>query len=125
YAWEQGQVRFGVTDLPDDFQTRQYGAAVEMLRRIQRWVTRGADRVMTPSEYLKGIARQWGIASEKITVIPNAVSDLPPFSNPNVQTLASRAPTITTAGRFLPWKGIRELIAALPSIRQQAPNATL
>ncbi|TAL19986.1 glycosyltransferase [Patescibacteria group bacterium] len=122
YAWEQGQNRFSVSDSLDDFQNRRYGPRVELLRQIEHFVARRATRILTPSRYLAGIVARWGITDEKITVVPNAV-EMPtaaPFSS-----LSSRLPTVVTAGRLLPWKGMRELVAAMPGVREVVPGATL
>ncbi|TAK04893.1 glycosyltransferase family 1 protein [Patescibacteria group bacterium] len=125
YAWEQGQSRHGVTDLLDPFQSKRYAAGVERLRRIQRFVVRRASRVVTPSHYLAGIVRQWGVPETRVRVVENAVDahGLPPAAD--AAALAARAPEILSAGRFLPWKGMAQLVAALPAIRARVPGARL
>src|SRR3989344_2921400 len=72
YAWEQGIQRFGVRDLLDDFLNKKYSWRVEGLRRIETFVARRAHRVITPSHYLKGVVRHWGVSEKNVAVIPNA-----------------------------------------------------
>ena len=82
------------------------------------------DAVIVPSEYLQRLVIGWGIPPEKTRVIYNA----PPAPE---QPVASRSqiraelgwddrPTLLTAARLQPWKGIDHLLAALselPDIR--------
>lgn len=125
YAWEQGQSRYGVTDLLDLFQEKRYGGAVERLRRIQRFVVRRAARVVTPSRYLAGIVRQWGVPEARVRVVENAVDAHGLPLAPDAAALAARPPEIVSAGRFLPWKGMAQLVVALPAIRARVPGAHL
>ncbi|MEK7072842.1 MAG: glycosyltransferase family 4 protein [Patescibacteria group bacterium] len=125
YAWEQGQSRYGITDLLDVFQTKRYVLAVERLRRIQRFVVRRAMRVVTPSHYLAGIIQQWGIPETRIRVVENAVDAHGLFAAPDATALQTRSPEIVSAGRFLPWKGMAQLVAAMPAIRARVPGARL
>lgn len=125
YAWEQGQSRYGVTDLLDAFQTKRYASAIERLRRVQRFVVRRAKRVVTPSHYLAGIVQQWGVSESRIRVVENAVEAHGLSAAPDAAALASRAPEIVSAGRFLPWKGMVQLVAAMPAIRVRVPGARL
>lgn len=121
YAWEQGVQRAGITQSLDAFvRTPHVPLFVQMLRTIQTFVARHARAVIVPSEYLKGIVIAWGIDPKKIEVIYNAVSidkELP------ARTLPPH--TILSAGRLVPWKGMRELIDALVLVRVEVPDATL
>ena len=74
YAWEQGQQRFGVSQMLDEFvRTKQTSLFVRILQKIQTRVARSSTRIIVPSEYLKNIVAAWGIPNEKIEVIYNAV----------------------------------------------------
>ncbi len=125
YAWEQGQARFGVRVLLDAFQNARYGAAVEALRLLQRFVIRRAVFVITPSRYLAGIVSGWAVPAARIAVVENAVEEHGFAPAPDAGGFAGRAPLIVSAGRFLPWKGMRELVAAMPAIRAREPEARL
>lgn len=113
YAWEQGVLRFGVTDDVDAFQKKQYGGAVGMLRRIEAFVVRRALRVIVPCKYLKGMVEGWGVYGNRVNVIYNAAA-LPavvPVHKPAGERW------IVTAGRLVPWKGmsaLADVIAAIP-----------
>lgn len=124
YAWEQAQARFGVRTMLDAFQATRSGAAVERLRRVQRFTVRRAARVVTPSRYLAGIVARWGVSASRVRVVENAVhaAAVPP---PDADALAARTPEIVSAGRFLPWKGMAQLVAAMPAIRARVPDARL
>ncbi|MDE2021702.1 MAG: glycosyltransferase family 4 protein [Patescibacteria group bacterium] len=121
YAWEQGRQRFGVAEPLDEFvKTRRVSFSVRMFRRIQTRVARNATRVIVPSGYLKGIVAAWGIPSEKIEVIYNAVALEEPGVVPEAVAKLPR-PLVVTAGRLVPWKHIDGIIDALADI----PEASL
>jgi glycosyltransferase involved in cell wall biosynthesis len=127
YAWEQGVQRFGVRELPDEFQGRRYGARIAILRWIQRRVARMADKVIVPSEYLKRMVVGWGVTPERISVIPNAVTP--------IQSLGSREQArkelnicgniLVSVGRLVPWKGFDTLIRVVSDIIQEFPDLKL
>lgn len=122
YAWEQGVQRSGVNVSLDEFvRMRRVPPFVRLLQLIQTFVARRARAVIVPSEYLKGIVTAWGIDAKKIQVIYNAVS-VDTATLPE-RTLPSHS--ILTAGRLVPWKGIRGLIDALVLVREVIPDATL
>lgn len=107
YAWEQGQQRFGITQNLDEFvKNAHVSFPVRMLRRIQTRVAQSAVKVIVPSEYLKGIISAWGIPTDKIEVIYNAV-DVSFVPTP----LKERASgfLIVSSGRRVPWKGFEAL----------------
>lgn len=121
YAWEQGQQRFGVTQNLDDFvKTEKVPFPVRMLRRVQTRVALCATRVIVPSEYLKGIVGTWGVPSERIQVIYNAVPLEALGTVPEKAAHAPR-PLVVTAGRLVPWKHIDGVIDAVVSL----PDASL
>lgn len=142
YAWEQGMQRFCVGDLLDDFLKKRYGFRVEALRFLERFVARSADRILVPSEYLKGVVIQWGIRSERVFVVYNAVDTL---SVPVTALSAVDTPPVTVAreevrarlglglyefvllaaGRLVPWKGFAMLIDFLPRLQKKIPDVQL
>lgn len=123
HAWEQGQARFHIQDRLDDFQARQYSMVVEWLRWAEHWVARRADRVVVPSVYLKKIVGMWGVPEARVAVVYNAVHipAAPAYGVP----FSERPMHIVTSGRLVPWKGMRELIAAMPTIHAACPEARL
>lgn len=129
YAWEQGVQRFGVADLLDDFLQKKYGFRVEMLRKIESFAAKHADRVVTVSNYLAGMVAQWGVAREHIYVIPNAV-ELPPALPSKEEArealgITSETKLIVSIGRLVPWKGFDALIDCMAEIIRHEPTAQL
>lgn len=128
YAWEQGQQRYGVTESLDTFQSiERYALPVRVLIFIQRLVARRALHVVVPSEYMKGIVAGWGVGTERITRIYSVLKE--------VAVTESRATlreafgyhdfVVMTAGRLVPWKGMRVLIDVTVSLRTKGVPVTL
>lgn len=113
YAWEQGMQRFGVTENLDEFMKKtNVSFPVHILRKIQTRVARDATRIIVPSDYLKSIVETWGIPTNIIKVIYNAVIVEEPGAVPEAVTKLSR-PLVVTAGRLVPWKHIEGIIDAV------------
>ena len=129
YAWEQGQQRFGVTDTLDVFVTRRhrYHPVVRLLRSVESYVTKRARGVVVPSEYMKGIVSTWGVPDSKIQVIYSALFPL------NVEETKEEIRSmfnyeglvLVTAGRLVPWKGMRLLISIMPKLRDALSAVSL
>jgi glycosyltransferase involved in cell wall biosynthesis len=134
YAWEQGTQRFGVTDPLDHFARnhRRHSWQVRLLKRVEADAALGAARIITPSKYLKSILVDWGVDSRNVSVVYNGfhmepVKDTPSALRKKLGWDASgrKDKMIITVGRLVPWKGMRELILALPKIRAAVPGAKL
>jgi glycosyltransferase involved in cell wall biosynthesis len=118
-AWERAIRRRWVppdTDI-DAFQTMPASALVEAARRARSVQAQAMTRVITPSEYLRRMVIGWGVDAARVQVIYNA---LPPFTGEHLTQSEARArlgldarPTLLTAARLQPWKGVDYLIAAL------------
>lgn len=125
YAWEQGTQRFGVRTPLDEFvRTRHVPTMVGIFRRIQAYVAQQAERIIVPSEYLKGIVALWGIDPEKIAVIYNAMQEEAPGSLPP-EAAAMTRPRVVSVGRLVSWKGMPGVIEAMVSVRDTVPEASL
>lgn len=127
YAWEQGFQRFGVSDLPDEFQNRRYGVVVEFLRFVERFTAAHSDRIVVPSEYLKRIVTGWGVPGKNIYVIANAVSgfgDIPPREDVR-RTLGVSGTILVSVGRLVPWKGFLALVECMKYVAEQHTDAKL
>lgn len=124
YAWEQYQIKNMETSgefaeplqiksfsselvTLEVFQSQEYSFITELRRGIERWVADKADRIVVPSEYLKGIVKKWGVSEEKITVIYNSLEG--DISKPNIK----KDNIIFSAGRLVPWKGFDLLIEVM------------
>ncbi len=128
YAWEQGQQRFGLTETLDDFLKRKsVPFPVQLLQRVQTWVAQHTRGIVVPSNYMKGVVACWGIKPERITRIYSALHPLPISSSRDGirKQLGYSGTVITTAGRLVPWKGMRTLIGILPELRKLLGNVTL
>ncbi len=109
YAWEQLQIKSFSSELVtlEVFQSQEYSFITELRRCIERWVADKADKIVVPSEYLKGIVKKWGVSEEKITVIYNSLEG--DISKPNIK----KDNIIFSAGRLVPWKGFDLLIEVM------------
>ena len=61
----------------DAFQHVRGGARVRFLRSTRNRALRGARHVLSPSEYLRGLALGWGLDPERVSVVPNTVPEIP------------------------------------------------
>lgn len=119
-AWERAVRRGWIppTEDIDHFQTAAYDPRVMLNRARRAREARAMTGVIVPSHYLKRMVVGWGVDESKVQVIYNA---LPPAAidvtltqaEARVQLGLPDAPTVLTAGRLLPWKGIDHLITAL------------
>lgn len=105
--WEQAR-RAGVCDSLESFQNKSQGLRWEMLKKLQGWYMRKADRVIVPSRYLASIVSKWGVARERIPVIYNSVQCH--AQNEEYEYNEKPAVDLVTVARLVPWKGLSELI---------------
>lgn len=129
YAWEQGTQRFGVKDNLDEFARARsrYSWQVRVLKWAQKYVADGAARVIVPSKYLKSILVDWGIDARKVSVIYNGFHIQPVKETPSAlrKRLKMDGKIITTVGRLVPWKGIKEVVGVMPDVIAAHPDAKL
>ncbi len=129
YAWEQGRVRFGLTESLDEYLTKKAPRPfqVKLLAAFQSFVTKQAKRVVAPSQYLKGVIEQWGVPSERIAVIHSALYPLNVEASKEElrEQFTFTSPTIVTAGRLVPWKGFSALLRVVATLKSVYPDITL
>lgn len=115
YAWEQSVQRYGITDSIDDFQKNTYGFRVEFLRYMQKYVVSHADRAIAPSIYFRDLVRGWVKHTERVITIYNGID----FQEIDQMGHASsrQLHTLITAGRLVPWKGFKELVELMSSLK--------
>jgi glycosyltransferase involved in cell wall biosynthesis len=97
------------------FQRPLPGLAIRYLKLVRGTMLSRAERLVIPSRFLAEIARGWGLAAERIAVVPNPA--------PAVGQLASRdelrrrlgvdGATFVFAGRLVPAKQLSLAIGAL------------
>ena len=126
-AWERAREN-GVTE--DDiitFQEGRYNFKTEFLRKIQRFVSQRADKIIVPSFYLKNIVKGWGIGEDKIFVIYNAaeLKAEPGPASQAKQKLGLDGDIILSVGRLVPWKGFDGLIGIMPELLKHNTNIKL
>jgi glycosyltransferase involved in cell wall biosynthesis len=129
YAWEQGQIRFGLTGTLDEYtaKTKHRPLPVKVLALLQALVVKQAKFVILPSEYLKSVVLTWGVKEEKIKVIYSALFPLPVSDTREVirETLSYEGLVLITAARLTPWKGIPCLINLVAKLKSEGKKVTL
>jgi glycosyltransferase involved in cell wall biosynthesis len=70
-AFERSRRRGFVEGDVDDFQVHSGGPVVGLLRFARDVELRHAAHVFTPSAYLRELALGWGVAPERVSVLPN------------------------------------------------------
>lgn len=129
YAWEQGVQRFGITDTLDTFilYTPEKWQ-VRVLQRIQSFVTRTAETVIVPSQYLSGVVERWNDVKHwnKIKVVYSSVKTIAyPAKSDARATLGIHGKYMLSAGRLVPWKGFPVLLDAFETLSKKYPDLTL
>lgn len=129
YAWEQGTQRFKVKDNLDTFSKKNddYLVPVLILKKIQKEVAQFAERVIVPSEYLKGVVNNWGVGDDHIMVIHTVAEDVPfQGRRDGLRSMVKfDGKIIMSAGRLVPWKGFDTLIALVPKLVSRYPDFKL
>jgi glycosyltransferase involved in cell wall biosynthesis len=113
-AWERSVRRGWTKDNFEDFQQRCQSWQAELLKRHRSWVVRQVNKVIVPSQYLANWVVKWGVPTEKIVVIYNAV-EIPDGVEPLSIPLKTPVKAVTV-GRLIPLKQVDRLIEALKEI---------
>lgn len=127
-AWERA-IRKGwipPTEDIDTFQTKEYSGIVAAQKATRARQMQVMDSVIVPSQYLKRMVTGWGVDEAKIHVVHNALpptaespaahSEIASQADARRQLGLPDAPTVLTAARLTPWKGVDHLIAALAQV---------
>ena len=121
-AWERCvRKRWIPPDLNiDQFQSHHGGWRARWQRASRSRQVSDMDAVIVPSQYLRRMVQNWGVAEDKLHVIYNA-SLPPPRSNADRAALRAelgweRHPTLLCVARLHPWKGIDHLITVLSDL---------
>jgi glycosyltransferase involved in cell wall biosynthesis len=114
WAWERSTNKGWVKDSFEEFQKRNYGIKVELLKTLRTFCARRADSMITPSRYLAGAVANWGVAEGKIYTVYNAVEIHAPVHSALPLTTRFK---IVTVGRLVALKQIDRLMEALLEIK--------
>ncbi|MEE4315653.1 MAG: TIGR04063 family PEP-CTERM/XrtA system glycosyltransferase [Erythrobacter sp.] len=103
-----------------------------LTRALETRVVRQADAVFTICHGLKDDLVKRGIPGDRIAIMPNGV-DLDLFGEPVARDeslaaelgIARQEPVIGYIGSFYAYEGVDDLIAAMPILRQEHPEARL
>lgn len=123
-VWESAINRKQTSLLINDFQTAHKSGRLALRHRMQVWVCRQARSVVVPSEYLAGIVEGWGISSENIRVVHNAIHRVALAEQGKDilrKELGIPGALIVSPGRLVPWKGFRMLIKLMPQFLEINP----
>lgn len=129
YAWEQFQNQNDKINFIalEKFQEEKFDFITELRRKIQKYVARGATRVIVPSYYLKKIVLKWGVLESKISVIYNSFDPSVILDDKEEvrREYNLSGNIIISVGRLVPWKGFITLIEAMPRILEGDPRSHL
>ncbi len=107
----------------DDFQRHAGGLRVGLLRRTRDAAVRRATKVLTPSEYLRGLVLGWGIPAARVSVSPNPAPAVPSLRLRDEvrRELGLEGPTLAFAGRLMAAKALDVAFHAL----ERVPDVSL
>jgi glycosyltransferase involved in cell wall biosynthesis len=114
-AFERARRRGMVGGDVEQFQSARVGPAIHALRLARDAELRGAAHVFTPSAWLRDLAIRWGVAEERVSVLPNPAPPLPELA-PRDDLRASfrmNGPTLAFAGRLTAQKSLEVALAAV------------
>jgi len=127
-AWESYANRVNGFDNIEIFQRKKYDFFTELIRETRSFVAKNADKIITPSHYLKGIISDWGVSKEKIEVIYNALGssvDLDVSKEQAQNRIEIKGNIILSIGRLCSWKGFKTLIDIIPDLLKENSNFKL
>lgn len=99
----------------DEFQDAHVGRRAELLRTWRTVTARRAACLLCPSSFLRAVVLSWGIAPERVSVLPNAAPPVP--SLPSREELRRRlgvdGNVLAFAGRITRAKSLETALEAL------------
>jgi glycosyltransferase involved in cell wall biosynthesis len=114
-AFERARRRGMVGGDVEQFQHAAVGLPIRALRIARDAELRGAAHVFTPSAWLRELAVAWGVAAERVSVLPNPSPALPELA-PRDDLRAAfgmEGPTLAFAGRLTAQKSLEVALAAV------------
>jgi glycosyltransferase involved in cell wall biosynthesis len=123
-AFERLRARARVAGDVDTFQRDAGGrVSTRALRRFRNWVVQRADHIFTPSGYLRELVIGWGVAPERVSVLPNpAPAERPSATRGELrEQFGVTGDTLAFAGRLTAQKSLGVMLAAVAA----SPGVTL
>jgi glycosyltransferase involved in cell wall biosynthesis len=107
----------------DEFQSFRGDLRVRATRATRTAALRRAERVISPSAYLRELAVAWGLDADRVTVVPNPAPPVPELPSREAlrAELGVEGPLLAFAGRLTAQKALDVALDALASV----PRATL
>ncbi|MFL5946099.1 MAG: glycosyltransferase family 4 protein [Gaiellaceae bacterium] len=114
-AFERSRRRGLVSGDVDQFQSGGGGPTGVVLRRARDAELRRAAYVYCPSAYLRSLVLSWGIAPERVSVLPNPVPSLPELADRDElrRSFGLNGATLAFAGRLTAQKSLGRALAAV------------
>jgi glycosyltransferase involved in cell wall biosynthesis len=108
-------------DTITDFQLKEYGWKVTWIRRLQRMWWSWMKRIVTPSDFMRGIVMGHGVPDDRIDLIYNAYHGPEDFTRTREECrdeldLPQDRVVLLSICRLMIWKGVDGLIKALTSL---------
>jgi glycosyltransferase involved in cell wall biosynthesis len=102
----------------EDFQRVSGGPRLRLLRASRNRALRRAAHVVVPSAYLRDLALGWGVAPNRLTVVPNPAPPLPPLPDRDAArgALGLDGVTLAAAGRLTRQKALGDALAAVARV---------
>ncbi len=123
-AWERAGNRGWIEPQEDlnAFQERRHGWRVEAFKAWRSREARRADRVVVPSDYVRGLVLGWGTDPRRVEIIPNAVradaaADLSRLEARRLLGWTADGRYLVAAARLTRWKGIDLAIEAAAELK--------
>ena len=113
WAWERGRNLKLTEDSFDEFQKNKHSFHLEIAKFSRGWTARKVNKVIVPSQHLKGVVQNWGVDIEKIDVLYNGAKIDNQINKPR-----KGGKSLISVGRLAPWKNIDVIIDALEILNE-------
>jgi len=117
-AYERSLRRGFYSGSLEGFQAAKLDHRAAVLRRWRTLTTRRAAHLLCPSEFLRGIVISWGVAPERVSVLPNPTPPLPNLLPRDElrSSFGTEGPFLAFAGRLTRAKALDVLSDAVEGV---------
>jgi glycosyltransferase involved in cell wall biosynthesis len=122
-AYERARRRALFAGSLAEFQRFRGGVEVRALRAARDFALRRASHIVCPSTFLRELALGWGLAPDRVTVIPNAIPSLPELrpadevrAELGLPGVDGSPPLLAFAGRLNSQKALEVALEALAAV---------